>query len=231
MMNMTGFPRLARSPRLRTLLAHAWIVGALLVVLAASATIWARFAGAAAPCAASDQAYTVASGDTLGGIAARYNTSWRQLASYNHLADPSLIYPGQTICIPGQASSTGNQGASPAQGSGNFFPYGQCTWWAAQRYYQLHGIYVPWTTNADAWQWTDRAYQFGWQVSSSPVAGAIIDLQPWVEGAYGLGHAGVVEQVLSNGDVIASNMNWGANPSQVTDVQFSPGPGVTFLWY
>jgi surface antigen len=116
------------------------------------------------------------------------------------------------------------------QRSGNGFPYGSCTWWANQRYFQLHSIFVPWRTQADAWQWTDRAYQFGWHVSSSPVAGSIIDLQPWVQGAYGLGHVGVVERILSNGHVIASNMSWGANPWQVTDVEFAPGSGVTFIY-
>jgi len=50
-----------------------------------------------------------------------------------------------------------------------------------------------------------------------------------VQGAYGLGHVAVVEQVLSNGHVIASTMNWGVYPWQVTYVQFTPGPGVTFI--
>jgi surface antigen len=112
----------------------------------------------------------------------------------------------------------------------NVFPYPSCTWWADQRYYQLHGIFVPWHSQANAWQWTDRAYQYGWHVSSSPVTGAIINLQPGVQGAGGLGHVGVVERILSNGHVVASNMSWGAYPSSVTDVEFTPGPGVTFLW-
>jgi surface antigen len=120
---------------------------------------------------------------------------------------------------------------SPASAVGhtNVFPYGQCTWWADQRYYELHGVFVPWTTQSDAWQWTARAYQFGWHVSSSPSVGSIIDLQPWVQGAYGLGHVGVVERILSNGHVIVSNMNWGRYPWQVTYVEFTPGPGVTFI--
>lgn len=119
----------------------------------------------------------------------------------------------------------------PPGGSGvNVFPYGSCTWWADQRYYQLHGVFVPWHTQADAWQWTARAYQYGWRVSSRPVPGAIIDLQPGVQGAYGLGHVAVVEKILSNGYVIASNMAWGANPWQVTYVEFAPGPGVTFIY-
>ena len=128
-------------------------------------------------------------------------------------------------------SSTIIQSPSLAtQISGNVFPYGSCTWWANQRNFQLHGIFVPWKTQADAWQWTARAYQFGWHVSSSPVAGSIIDLQPWVQGAYGSGHVALVERILSNGHVIASNMSWGANPWQVTDVEFAPGSGVTFIY-
>lgn len=124
---------------------------------------------------------------------------------------------------------TGTTGTSAAPGV-NVFPYGSCTWWADQRYYQLHGTFVPWHTQANAWEWTDRAYQFGWHVSGAPVIGAIIDLQPGVQGASGLGHVGVVEKILSNGHVIASNMSWGAYPWQVTDVEFAPGPGVTFIW-
>ncbi len=122
-----------------------------------------------------------------------------------------------------------NSSQQPAKGQKNPFPYGSCTWWAAQRYHQMTGIYVPWQTQANAWQWTARAWQFHWHVSSTPTRGAIIDLQPWVQGAYGFGHVAVVEQVLGNGRVIASNMSWGANPWRVVNVQFSPGSGVTFL--
>jgi len=118
----------------------------------------------------------------------------------------------------------------PTQGSVNIFPYGSCTWWANQRYFQLHGIFVPWRTQSNAWQWTARAYEFGWHVSVSPIVGAIIDLQPAVQGASWAGHVAVVERILSNGDVIASNMNWGAYPWQVTYVEFAPGPGVTFIY-
>ena len=114
-------------------------------------------------------------------------------------------------------------------GSGNWFPYPSCTWWANQRYQQLHGVYVPWRTQSDAWEWTARAHQFGWQVSTRASQGAIIDLQPWVQGAYGAGHVAVVEKVYSDGSVLASNTNWGANPYSVAYVHFHPGSGVTFI--
>lgn len=135
---------------------------------------------------------------------------------------PTATPPPQTA-TPTPVPSGPNPGV-------NVFPYPSCTWWADQRYYQLHGIFVPWRTQANAWQWTDRAYQYGWHVSSSPIIGAIINLQPGVQGAGYLGHVGVVEKILSNGNVIASNTSWGAYPTSVTDVEFTPGPGVTFLW-
>jgi surface antigen len=116
-----------------------------------------------------------------------------------------------------------------AVGEGNPFPYGQCTWWADQRYYQLHGVFVPWRVDANAWQWTDRAYQYGWHVSFAPQAGDIMVLQPGVEGAWGMGHVGVVEHVFPGGSFTASSMNWGANIGSIADAQFHAGPGVAFI--
>lgn len=43
--------------------------------------------------------YTVKSGDTLSGIAAKYGTSWKHLADINGIANPNLIYPGQVLTI------------------------------------------------------------------------------------------------------------------------------------
>ncbi len=88
-----------------------------------------------------------------------------------------------TPTVSTEASNIPTQGTPlSTQGSVNAFPYGSCTWWANQRYFQLHGMFVPWRTQSNAWQWTARAYEFSWHVSGSPVVGAIIDLQPGVEG-------------------------------------------------
>ncbi|MFK0289953.1 GH25 family lysozyme [Streptomyces sp. NPDC090442] len=43
--------------------------------------------------------YTVRSGDTLSGIAARYGTTVAKLAAANHIANPDRIYAGQTLKI------------------------------------------------------------------------------------------------------------------------------------
>lgn len=55
------------------------------------------------------QTYTVQSGDTLSGIAAKFGTTWQQLASDNGIPDPNVIYPGQVLAINGSAPATAAQ--------------------------------------------------------------------------------------------------------------------------
>lgn len=43
--------------------------------------------------------YTVKSGDTLSGIASRYNTTYQELANKNSIANPNLIYAGQKLIV------------------------------------------------------------------------------------------------------------------------------------
>lgn len=50
--------------------------------------------------------YTVKSGDTLSGIAAKYGTSYQSLASLNGISYPYTIYVGQKLKVSGTASST-----------------------------------------------------------------------------------------------------------------------------
>jgi N-acetylmuramoyl-L-alanine amidase len=204
-----------------------------LLVLSASLGFDSSKAEAQTYCSQGVTSYVVARGDTLSEIASRFGVSWRRLAVNNRLANPDLIYRGQLICITNAGGNIRQadqqRGSRPSVGSRNVFPFGTCTWWADQRYFQLHGIFVPWKMQANAWQWVARAYQFGWRVSSTPSPGAIVVLQPGVEGASGLGHVAVVERIFRNGQVIASNMSWGRDPWRVTYVEFAPGPGVRFI--
>ena len=61
-------------------------------------------AGPAEP-AQAETVYTVQKGDTLSAIGAKYHTTYQVLAAYNKIENPSLIYPGQKIKIPGVAGS------------------------------------------------------------------------------------------------------------------------------
>lgn len=214
------------------------LVGLAALLFAGCLGAGVKMAFAHSYCSSTSRTVVVQRGDTLSSVAARYHTNWRAVAKHNHITDPDHIYSGRMLCIP-YAWSNGHSSnptgvtvvarTKAMRGQRDAFPYGQCTWWASERYHQLTGAYVPWTTQSDAWQWTTRAYQFNWKVSNQPTVGAIMDLQPWVQGAYALGHVAVVESILPNGHVIASSMNWGSNPDQVTRGEFTPGPGVTFI--
>ena len=47
----------------------------------------------------SEEYYTIQSGDTLSGIAAKFGTTWQWLAEVNGISNPNLIYPGNTIRV------------------------------------------------------------------------------------------------------------------------------------
>ena len=46
-----------------------------------------------------EQTYVVKPGDTLSGIAAKYGTTYQELARKNGISNPNLIYPGQVLKI------------------------------------------------------------------------------------------------------------------------------------
>ena len=48
---------------------------------------------------AAAKTYTVQSGDTLSGIAAKYGTTYQRLAQINGIRNPNVIYPGQVLKI------------------------------------------------------------------------------------------------------------------------------------
>lgn len=59
-----------------------------------------------APAAASTSRYTIHKGDTIGNIAAKFGVSTQNLLSANGLGWSSIIYPGQTLAIPGAAPAS-----------------------------------------------------------------------------------------------------------------------------
>jgi len=203
--------------------------------------------------ASGDTFYTVQPGDTLSKIAEEYHTTWQVLAQYNQIKNPDRIDPNEEIDIPAdQANPVAPkpenapsppenapkpEGAPPStdkvpkHNTSNLFPTGQCTWWANQRYHELTGYYVPWTINSNANQWSDRAREFGWRVSTEPSEKAIIDFQAGVQLASDVGHVAIVEKINSDGSLTTSNMNVLGQPGKVVDLTNHAGPGVTFITY
>jgi surface antigen len=154
---------------------------------------------------------------------------------HNNSNNPSLVAQMATATANTQdvvnstSSNSGSPLPPPMAGSGpNGSSFGQCTYWADIRYHQLTGWWVPWS--GDAAQWSSGAAASGWVVSSRPRVPSIIVLQPYVEGAFGIGHVAVVERINSDGSVYTSNMNW-SGWDVVSYVTFTPGPGVSFVWH
>ncbi|GAC1356171.1 MAG: hypothetical protein NVSMB38_37400 [Ktedonobacteraceae bacterium] len=137
---------------------------------------------------------------------------------------------GRTFAgVPTAPSSYGGSGTNASGGDGNHFFWGQCTYWAAYRYHQLTGKWVPWLGNAGAWAYNASAY--GWAVSGRPSIPSIIVLAPGAEGAGPYGHVAVVESINPDGSVNTSNFNWGPGDFGVlTYHTFYPGYGVSFVW-
>ena len=71
-------------------------------------------APASPPPAPSGQTYTVQRGDTLSAIALRYGVSLWALAQANGIRNPSTIYAGQVLRIPGGAGTSTNPAPPPA---------------------------------------------------------------------------------------------------------------------
>ena len=53
--------------------------------------------------------YTVQKGDTLWAIARRYGTTIDEIVNINNVANPNLIYPGETLRIPTNSSIEGEE--------------------------------------------------------------------------------------------------------------------------
>lgn len=66
------------------------------------------------PTARAEVTYLVVPGDTLSAIAQRFGTTVQALMAVNEIADPTLIFSGQELVIPGEGEET----PAPASGDG-----------------------------------------------------------------------------------------------------------------
>ena len=105
--------------------------------------------------------------------------------------------------------------------------FGQCTWWAAHK--RPDENFLGW---GDAWNWANAARARGYTVTATPTANATVVFAPGVEGASSLGHVSHVEQVLTNGWVLVSEMNFFFNGGGFARVDYRyvyAGSGVWFI--
>ena len=56
--------------------------------------------------------YTVMAGDTLSGIAAKFGTTYQELAAINGIADPNVIHVGQIIKLKGDVADVPQSGTT-----------------------------------------------------------------------------------------------------------------------
>ncbi len=113
-------------------------------------------------------------------------------------------------------------------GDPNSAYFGVCTWYAWYRHQN-----EPLLKLGMAGSWARNAPGHGLAVGSTPRVGATAVFQPGVQGAGGSGHVGHVEQVLSGGWFIISEMNFtwnGGGWGRVDWRYVHVGSGVSFIY-
>ncbi len=175
-------------------------------------------------------AYTVKDGDTIEKLAEKYKADASLITTYNDLelnglsAGLKIIIPGgqlPTTERPGYVAPVSYSSSYYSSGfvsgvgawsgsvlsmrifravdsnSGGYAP-GNCTAYAYYRRAQL-GRPVP-SNLGNAYTWATQARAFNYVVNKTPAAGAVIQSG---------NHVGVVEEVLPNGDLRITDMNYG----------------------
>lgn len=150
--------------------------------------------------------HEVKKGEVLADIVKKYKGDTAETTAYNGLPADGSLAVGQKIIIPGGtpqiyqatpkakyayvASYIGPYGSKSHQ-----FPWGQCTWYIAQK------RYIPWGGNAKSW--LNNAKAFGFQTGTEPQVGAIVATnETWY------GHVAYVEEVSAD-YIIVSEMSLG----------------------
>ncbi|MDR2063741.1 MAG: LysM peptidoglycan-binding domain-containing protein [Candidatus Nomurabacteria bacterium] len=151
--------------------------------------------------------YTVKDGDTVEGLASKYQANLTRLVAYNNLELRSLE-TGERIIIPEGVLPEKERPEYkapvvklPRQSSaaGNTYIYGYCTWYAYNRRVELGLSVENFWGNASTW--VVRAQAAGYATGSEPKAGAIM------QNGGGEGHVAIVEAINSDGSITISEMN------------------------
>lgn len=162
--------------------------------------------------------HTVQATDTPESLAATYQASAEQIVAFNDVelnglkAGAQIIVPNGVKAATSSSRSTRSSGSSSASFSyggsvalfaGNRYAYGYCTYYA---YNKRASIGRPIASNwGNATTWASLARASGFAVDKSPRAGDVFQNSG---GWGGYGHVGFVEQVLADGSIRVSEMNY-----------------------
>jgi len=162
--------------------------------------------------------------DTISEIAEKYNIEKEKILDFNNISDEESLFIGQSIVVPGgikqnlrpvtRIANLDITNLTPNQvrtkfstnnywGQSHAFPFGQCTWWVAQK--------RPIGRWGHAKSWLNNAQRDGFEVCRGnhcqPQNGAIIV----VKGDPIFGHVAYVEEVRGNSIIFSemNNIGWG----------------------
>lgn len=155
--------------------------------------------------------HIVQSGDTVAKISKKYKADADRILAFNYLSQNEKLLEGEILVVPdGQIvapvssplnspKSVSNLSTNNFNGQSHAFPFGQCTWWVAQK------KAIPAWGNAK--DWLKNAMASGYQVclgsSCVPKVGAAVSLA----GNRIYGHVGYVEKVEDD-KIVISEMNY-----------------------
>jgi len=158
--------------------------------------------------------YTIKKGDNLDAIVKTYKGDVKKTIALNGLPANGNLAVGQDIIIPdGQKpvqyvpvkartyASYTQEELGPYGDASHGFPWGQCTWYVAQK------RYIPW--NGDAKNWLSKAPQYGFAIGTEPKTGSIVVTR---ESVYG--HVAYVEAV-DDSTITVSEMSLGRGIKRV----------------
>ncbi len=151
--------------------------------------------------------HRVKTGETIDGIAKKYKANSEKIIAFNHLPADGSIKAGDVLIVPDgvmpvyrpSKSRTYFVARKYKTVKGNHFPYGQCTWYIAQR------RSIPWYGHAKYWLSNARSY--GFKTGKKPVPGAIMVLSSGGRLGRLYGHVAYVEAVKGSW-VTISEMNY-----------------------
>lgn len=162
--------------------------------------------------------YTITKGETLEAIVKKYKGDVAETVEFNKLPADGKLVVGQEIIIPNgqkpiyyipQTSVYATYDFSrPFADISHRFPWGQCTWYVAQR------RYIPWSGNANTW--LKKAPQYGFTVGNQPQSGAIVVT---TDNRY-YGHVAYVEKVTES-DIVISEMHLGRGIQRVRAISIN----------